>query len=188
MHCYFVFAWNAPFEQDEEARWQYFFDAGISGWLDDIEGLTFSTRACELTPSEAVAIVDHWKARRAILANTAPGQGQSSPEVAEDELMGAFCEAMASLSPLCARLDAVVQAASQSSSTQQAFVKLSTRSPKDSAKALARAGDAYRLRLKRALLLQGGAEPDENARWTMLAEEVAKAGAVSSRGGCQLPY
>ena len=61
------------------------------------------------------------------------------------------------------------------SSEGKAFVKLSTRSPKDSKKALARAEASYHSRL--AALDH---EADDNERWIMLSEEVTKSSAIAN--------
>jgi len=61
------------------------------------------------------------------------------------------------------------------SSEGKAFVKLSTRSPKDSKKALARAKASYHSRL--AALDH---EADDNERWVMLSEEVTKSSAIAN--------
>ena len=73
----------------------------------------------------------------------------------------------------------------------KAFVKLSTRSPKDSKRALAKAAESYHARVadididaQRAVNseFEPGQTLSDNNRWIILCEEVANASAVSSAG------
>ena len=158
--------------KDEEERWKYFFDSGCSNWFDMIKDQTFSSTFCDLTPQEAHTIVDHWLARERLLSQAA----QHGEEALEAELAAA----RAALVPLATRLEVAVAVECAKSSAGRAFVKLSTRSPKDSKKILSAAGEAYRARLDAAA---GGGEEavvDDNARWVMLSEEVTKASSVRS--------
>ena len=113
----------------------------------------------------------HWEDRRKLLA-AAASRGDPHPTA---EVSALLHETITSLAPLQARLDVSVAAECQKSSAGRAFVKLSTRSPKDSKKALARAEAAYQARL--AAL---GRDADENERWIILSEEVTKAGSVAN--------
>mmetsp|Transcript_21909 Transcript_21909/g.62143 ORF Transcript_21909/g.62143 Transcript_21909/m.62143 type:complete len:387 (-) Transcript_21909:159-1319(-) len=150
--------------EDEAERWKYFFDAGCRGWMDALAGHTFRSTFVDLPREDAAAIVDHWEARL---------QARQAGDV---EREAALLEAAtASLQGLRGRLDDAVRVESEASPAGRAFVKLSTRSPKDSGKALERAAAAYRARLEKE-----ESPPDDNRRWKILSEEVTQAGAVAT--------
>mmetsp|Transcript_33557 Transcript_33557/g.57536 ORF Transcript_33557/g.57536 Transcript_33557/m.57536 type:complete len:411 (-) Transcript_33557:419-1651(-) len=155
---------------DEHERWEYFFNSGCRTWFDLISNHTMSTTFCVLEPHEAKLIVDHWETRgRLIAAALARGEG-SNPTAELDALLK---ETIATLGPLKERLDVAVAEECAKSDVGKAFVKLSTRSPKDSKKALARAEASYNVRLDALDQL-----PSENERWIMLSEEVTKSSAI----------
>ena len=81
------------------------------------------------------------------------------------------------LQPLQVRLEAAVQDEVNISPVGKAFVKLSTRSPKDSKKALACAKAEYK---KRIADLGGTKSVNANSRWRVLCEETTESGAVSN--------
>ena len=147
---------------DEAERWRYFFNAGASGWFPLIERHTFATTFVELSPAEASIIVEHWELR----------QRAASPATEWPELVRA---ASARLESVRARLDRAVAAECAHSEAGLCFVKLSTRSPKDSRRALARAEVEYRARLAAA---GGAAALSANQRWRILSEEATRAVAV----------
>lgn len=202
---------------EEEERWKYFFDSGASSWFDAIKDFTFSSTFCSLTPEEAAVIVGHWEKRERCLAcvptvaasmpGSAASAGDGTLVTVEEELAAMLTEATDALSGLVDRLDAAVEAECAKSPAKACFVKLSTRSPKDSRKILAKAAVAFRARLaaleeKRAAEAAGAAAGVErsstageaaaasaaaaastvtaNERWIMLSEEVACASAVRS--------
>jgi hypothetical protein len=74
------------------------------------------------------------------------------------------------------RQETISEETKQLSPVGTAFVKLSTRSPKDSKKALARAKAEYR---KRIDAFGGDAQVEPNTRWRILCEETTKSGAVN---------
>eukprot|EP00613_Pedinella_sp_CCMP2098_P015956 CAMPEP_0171764994 /NCGR_PEP_ID=MMETSP0991-20121206/50349_1 /TAXON_ID=483369 /ORGANISM="non described non described, Strain CCMP2098" /LENGTH=457 /DNA_ID=CAMNT_0012369287 /DNA_START=33 /DNA_END=1403 /DNA_ORIENTATION=+ len=86
------------------------------------------------------------------------------------------------------RLDEAVASECANSSVDRCFVKLSTRSPKDSKKILAAAADAFNKRLAGAGGAGGsgggapqqGAKVSANDKWAMLSEEVTNASSVCS--------
>eukprot|EP00933_Yihiella_yeosuensis_P046555 TRINITY_DN4210_c0_g1_i1.p1 TRINITY_DN4210_c0_g1~~TRINITY_DN4210_c0_g1_i1.p1 ORF type:complete len:398 (+),score=95.61 TRINITY_DN4210_c0_g1_i1:159-1352(+) len=157
---------------DEADRWKYFFQAGCTGWLDAIQEHTFRSTFVDLLKEEAAAIVTHWERRqRAIAAAEATGKNVDA------ELEEICEEARCLLQPLIHRLDVAVRTECAASSAGKAFVKLSTRSPKDSRKALAKARTAYESRLS---ALGGHEALDDNERWKILSEEVTNAGAVTN--------
>eukprot|EP00621_Florenciella_sp_RCC1693_P013374 CAMPEP_0182523382 /NCGR_PEP_ID=MMETSP1323-20130603/1002_1 /TAXON_ID=236787 /ORGANISM="Florenciella parvula, Strain RCC1693" /LENGTH=432 /DNA_ID=CAMNT_0024731739 /DNA_START=92 /DNA_END=1390 /DNA_ORIENTATION=+ len=157
---------------DEHERWEYFFNSGCRTWFDLIKDHTFTSTFCTLDPSEARVIVEHWEARRRLIAAASSRGEESEPSAELDALLTRTLE---SLGPLKQRLDAAVAEETAKSSEGKAFVKLSTRSPKDSKKALARAKASYHSRL--AALDH---EADDNERWVMLSEEVTKSSAIAN--------
>ena len=180
---------------------KYFFDSGCASWFDDIAAHTFSSTFCTLEPAEARIIVIHWEQRRRVLAASAArgfsGDG-CDEEAAAAELATLLADATAALQPLVARLETAVQAECAKSTSADArsesggggsgglaFVKLSTRSPKDSKKALARAAAAFQRRMGTCAAEAAAASPptpppDHNDRWVALSEEVGRASAVRS--------
>eukprot|EP00620_Florenciella_sp_RCC1587_P000047 CAMPEP_0182599926 /NCGR_PEP_ID=MMETSP1324-20130603/90619_1 /TAXON_ID=236786 /ORGANISM="Florenciella sp., Strain RCC1587" /LENGTH=470 /DNA_ID=CAMNT_0024817833 /DNA_START=109 /DNA_END=1522 /DNA_ORIENTATION=+ len=145
---------------NEHERWEYFFNSGCRTWFDLIKDHTFTSTFCTLDPSEARVIVEHWEARRRLIAAASSRGEESEPSAELDALLTRTLE---SLGPLKQRLDAAVAEETAKSSEGKAFVKLSTRSPKDSKKALARAKASYHSRL--AALDH---EADDNERWVMV--------------------
>ncbi|CAE8704174.1 unnamed protein product, partial [Polarella glacialis] len=135
-------------------RWAYFFEAGCSSWFEAIKAHTFRSTFIDLHSQEASVIVEHWGRRRQICA-ASDAEGR---QVEEAKLCSIFEEAASALEPLRLRLHAAVQTESAASSAGLAFVKLSTRSPKDSRVALAKAKAAYEARLASMLedLVGGG--------------------------------
>lgn len=104
-------------------------------------------------------MVDHWLARQRLDADA-------------EALLE---ETVAKLQPLVQRLEEAIRCECARSPAGLAFVKLSTRSPKDSHWAFSQGEAAYRRRLASRADL-----PDHNERWRILSEEVGRAGAVSS--------
>lgn len=155
---------SAETVEDEASRWKYFFKTGCGTWFETLREHTFRSSFCELLRAEAAVIVEHWENKQ-----RAAAQGK------DEEAL--FNEAKAKLEALAKRLDVAVEAECQASPTGLAFVKLSTRSPKDSKRALAKAKVAFDERI--AGLPKEVAE-DHNERWKILSEEVARAGAVAN--------
>lgn len=153
---------------DEDERWKYFFEAGCSGWFETIKEHTFRSTFVDLQFDEAKLIVEHWKRRQHICASTSQGEIENQLEILAQEVSKL-------LQPLCERLEVAVRTECAASPANLAFVKLSTRSPKDSRKALARAKAAYEARVA---MIDG--ELTDNERWKLLAEEVTRAGAVDT--------
>lgn len=167
---------------DEAERWQYFFDSGVSSWFEDIKEVTFTSTFCTLTPIEAQVIVDHWEARRSRLAATHDSNDDNdddddSSRQLQLDLQDLVQEATFKLSNLMKRLNVAVDAETKLSSVNKAFVKLSTRSPKDSKKALERAKVEYQRRVDE---LGGASSVDDNDRWRILCEETTRSSAVSN--------
>jgi len=145
--------------EDEAERWKYFFESGCSGWFETIKAHTFRSTFVELRQEEAEVIVEHWEKRQKLGSNAE----------------ALFEEAMAALGDCRERLDIAIKTECRASSSGLAFVKLSTRSPKDSRRALAKAKLAYEARLRSI-----GGTLDDNEKWKILSEEVTRAGAVAS--------
>lgn len=158
---------------DEEERWKYFFDSGCSVWFNSIKSKTFSTSFCSIDREEAQLIVDHWeKAKNA--------EAKLSGEVLKTALMQNLQETMLGIAPLIARLQKAIDVESKLSPASKVFVKLSTRSPKDSSKVLRRAKTAYYRRAKIELEASEDNSPlAENSKWRILCEEVTRASSVS---------
>ncbi|CAE8742271.1 unnamed protein product, partial [Polarella glacialis] len=184
--------------EGQAERWAYFFEAGCSSWFEAIKAHTFRSTFIDLHSQEASVIVEHWERRRQICA-ASDAEGR---QVEEAKLCSIFEEAASALEPLRLRLHAAarlgagllfvvcfflavvsnreaVQTESAASSAGLAFVKLSTRSPKDSRVALAKAKAAYEARLASMSPAAAGLL-DDNERWKILSEEVTVAGAVPS--------
>ncbi|CAN0066162.1 unnamed protein product, partial [Heterosigma akashiwo] len=161
---------------DEADRWAYFFDSGCSSWFDSIKDVTFSSTFCELSPSEARIIVEHWESRERLIASLHLGEEEDPcqrPEVQE-----LFSTAATKLTDVTQRLESLIELEAARSSVGLVFVKLSTRSPKDSKKALARAAASfYRAVAEKEELT--GEKIDSNMRWRILSEETTRSVAVS---------
>jgi hypothetical protein len=160
---------------DEAERWKYFFESGCGAWFEDIKEVTFTSTFCDLSPEEAQIIVTHWEERTRMIANSA-SVGGASQEDLHRVLENHLAEAVEKLKPLQDRLQEAISEETKLSPVGMAFVKLSTRSPKDSKKALARAKAEYRERID---ALGGDAQVEPNTRWRILCEETTKSGAVS---------
>ena len=167
-------------EYDEKFK-NCFFQSSCTSWFEHLKELTFSSTFCTLLPEEANVIVNHWKVREQ-LRITHSQQGVS-PELiaqAEEEL---YSEALSKLSSLRKRLTEALNVELTLSPVNKAFVKLTTRSPKDSKKALKRAENASKIRF--SYIRKGDSSLNEdtmlaNQRWRILSEEVTNACAVSN--------
>lgn len=157
--------------EDESKHWEAFFQSGCGSWFDHIKELTFSSTFCTLFPKEARIIVSHWDDLRRLRAKLA----DSFDENIIQTISTLQSAAVATLKPLQERLEVAIATETKRSPVGKVFVKLSTRSPKDSKKALARAELAYKGRL-----LAAQSPLDENARWRILSEEVTNSSAVSN--------
>ena len=110
-----------------QKRREYFFDTGIDRWYESLKDKTFHTSFLEITPNEARAIVSYWQ-------QNFRDRSSHDPEVHESQV-----NIPDSLKLLEGRLDNVITG-------NGAFVKLSTRSPKDSEVAFSKAHRAYELK------------------------------------------
>ena len=155
-----------------------FFNSGCGTWFGSIKDLTFTSTFCSLSPAEAQIIVDHWEARRHILVQLGMTERETEREGADHpDVLALLATTTCQLEDLRSRLDVAIEKETALSPVGQAFVKLSTRSPKDSRRALARARCVYQERLD-AVVACGG-DASVNARWRILCEESSRSGAVS---------
>ena len=144
--------------ETEAERRKYFFDGGIDGWYSAVPHLTYESRILPLSPSTAEAMI------RASAANPKGGKGPTSgsePHV----------ERGPELEELRQCLDQEIAAHFPEGGF---FVKLSSRSPKDSTVALSKATEAYRGHLARGELV------DDNDRWIAMAEAIRQGGKCTS--------
>ena len=162
--------------EDEAERWEYFFNSGASSWYDDIKEFTFTSTFCSLLPAEAQTIVDHWEQKEALSARYRSSDGDK--EECENRTKQLLLDAIEGLSSLSKRLDDAVCAEKALSPASLVFVKLSTRSPKDSRKALACAELQYKERIR--VLGSSEGYVSANQRWRILCEETTRSTAVSS--------
>lgn len=167
---------------DEAERWRYFFNSGVANWFDEIKDVTFSSSFCVMERSEAKIIVDHWEKREREIARLIREKDPLLKETCTghqhpilDELLHIATESLAHLRD---RLNVAIQREVKKSSVGRAFVKLSTRSPKDSKKALGRAKVAYEERIQQMKKL--GKDTSPNERWKVLSEEVTRAGSCAT--------
>ena len=139
-------------KEKEETRREYFFSTGLDRWYETLKDKTFRTEFVEITPNEARAIVTFWQEHY----QHKPSDATLLPEsqiTTPDTLKG-----------LSQRLSMVI---STLSPDRGAFVKLSTRSPKDSHIAFAKARTAYDSRVS-----SFGSNASGNDKLTLLAEVV----------------
>ena len=116
-----------------------------------------------MSPEEAQIIVQHWNDQK---ESGSANFDQDKTTIAKEKLQN-----------LCERLNRAVVYEKSKSPVGKAFVKLSTRSPKDSRIILRRAKVAYEQRLRE--LSAKSSLVDSNVKWRVLSDEVATASAVS---------
>jgi hypothetical protein len=138
-------------QEEEEERRKYFFATGVGVAFDPavMEQYTFRSINIELSRQEAEAICQYWQTRSKKL------QAGEIPEITPPESLRSFME----------RIDTVID---KSFSSTGAFVKLTTRSAKDSKATFCRAEKQYRK------LTQDVSEDDYNTKMTVLARCLAK--------------
>ena len=166
---------------DEGKHWDAFFQSSCTSWFEHIKDFTFSSTFCTLLPSEALVIVEHWDALRKLRIRLA--QDEASPGQIEEAETNLYITATAKLEDLQTRLETAIAVETALSPVGKAFVKLTTRSPKDSRKALKKAEEACQSRFTKDLATQSSNNDDSmaaNTRWRILSEEMANACAVST--------
>lgn len=136
--------------EKEKERHEYFFSTGLDKWYNSLECKTFKSMFLELTMDEAREIVSHWTKH---FKERNVSDGDPPPDITSCPLK---------LSNLIGRINAVIS--TLGASGKGVFVKLSTRSPKDSHVAFAKAKGLYEGRLpsvqpktanNKLILLQG---------------------------------
>lgn len=147
---------------DESTR-EYFFASSVDAWYEKAPEITFPTEFVSISSSEARAIISYWDKTSSKL---------DAPPVSPIP---------SSLADLVARADAVIRDRFDGS----AFVKLTTRSPKDSKTLFRKAEAALLARLSAETVggPGGGAETAaaaDNARLVAFSEEMVKAAVVRS--------
>ena len=157
-----------PAEGAADETRDYFFKAAVDKWYEDLKAFTFESRFTPIGPEEAHTVVAAWKAARDADIEAA-ASGGAIPLVTIP----------AALEGLTERVDAILH--EHFPSPEGVFVKLSTRSPKDSRALLRRATAAYRARLDDAGNIPG-APPEgphqDNARLVALSEEMVRAASI----------
>lgn len=144
--------------EDDAKRREYFFQASVDGWYDLIPQHTFQSIFVPLTPEEAHAIIQHWK--------------DFVDEEDDKEI-----DIPLPLEPLVNRVDSAIAAMSGS---EGIFIKLSTRSPKDSKTIFRKATTAFHRRLDQhmqnvVINNQVTGSSCDNARLVAFSEEMVKA-------------
>jgi hypothetical protein len=120
--------------------------------------------------------VKHWEDQNRIITRAASEEMSDSEKHRQVEEL--FQSAIDQLSPLRSRLEESVRKECDKSPCGKAFVKLSTRSPKDAKSILKVAEGRLKERVAEVRLdpSAGGGPVDDNTKWIILSEEV--------RGNC----
>jgi hypothetical protein len=113
--------------EKEDQRRQYFFSTGLDKWYSSLTGVTFPTEFLPIHPDEARAIIEHWSAHFKDRDSDNMDLPQHSYTIPS------------SLVDLSSRIDSAISKFPGNC----AFIKLSTRSPKDSLIAFKKAQVMY---------------------------------------------
>ena len=141
-------------KEREETRRKEFFDSGFDRWYDLVKDKTIPSQLVEIKPLEAKAIVLCWK------------RDFQHKEHGSAILSEARIQLPADLNDLIDRLSSTI---TSFPSGNGAFVKLSTRSPKDSLFAFENAHKAYQTRLDSL-----GEKPSVNDKLNLLSTVVGE--------------
>jgi hypothetical protein len=174
-------------EEQEQATREYFFSAGIDEWYNSLQDCTFPSAFTEITVEECREIIHCYQEQ---LKNPFPAYDptsfsaklQSEQELAER--LVSQSKIPTSLQDLVKRIQQVMTQSFPNA--EKYFVKLSTRSPKDSKILFEKATHAFKQRIDAChVSLQksdnvAALSISENDRWIMLTEEVAKASSVNN--------
>lgn len=167
--------------EGEDAIFKQFMQSGCGSWFELIKEQTFSSTFAKLVPSEALVIVRHWDDLRALKTKLLK-EDATDAVVAKSvqELLNIALDKL-ELSGLKQRLSEAIYTEIALSPSGLAFVKLSTRSPKDSKKALAAAHLAYDERLHKLTPDTHEVETlSDNDKWRLLCETTTQSGAVNN--------
>ena len=143
-----------PKEGQQDTVRNYFFQAGVDEWYNKLVEHTFRSEFISITKSDAEIIIKNWE------------------DVASKT--DAPCDIPLNMVGLIEKIDKVIL--EKFPSTEGVFVKLSTRSPKDSKTVMRKAEVAFQVSLS---TLQD-AELDDNARLVAFSDEMVKACAVKN--------
>lgn len=147
-----------PSAENDTITRDYFFQAGIDEWYNQLDEHTFRSSFVSITEEEAKIIISNWD-------NVTGGNAETF-----DMPIG--------LHSLVSRIDEAIT--KNFPASEKVFIKLSTRSPKDSKTILRHAAAAFNARweLEGERQLETSSSVD-NRRMVSLAEEVVKASAVT---------
>uniref|UniRef100_A0A7S3PQZ1 Cell division cycle protein 123 n=1 Tax=Aplanochytrium stocchinoi TaxID=215587 RepID=A0A7S3PQZ1_9STRA len=140
-------------EEENDRLRDYTFQAGLDEWYDKLKHNTFESEFVPIKAEEAKAIVSHWYKRGNI-----------------SDYIGDMPK---SLLPLTERIEQAIT--KNSWSDRGAFIKLSTRSPKDSETLLSKAKSRYKTRINTLRK-----QPSEREKKILYCEELVAAAAVHS--------
>lgn len=148
----------------------YFFQAAVDKWYSSLEKHTFPSEFVPMTRDEAFTIISYWN-----------DMTSKSSDI--------IVEIPDSLLSLAARIDDVITKSfyATTSESRGVFIKLSTRSPKDSKTLFRKAVEAFKQRLddNGDIINPSSSQGDssdlrDNRRLVALSEEMAKASVVTS--------
>ena len=145
-------------KEKEAERRDYFFSTGLDRWYSSLKDKTFKTEFLSIRPDEARSIIHHWerffKDRASTDLELTPETGLSIP---------------IELSDISQRIESVINKLSPNG--KGVFVKLSTRSPKDSHVAFMKAKRHYTEELA-TVKAKGCKGPSLNDKLILLQESV----------------
>jgi hypothetical protein len=148
-----------PAKGQQDITRNYFFQAGVDEWYDNLKTQTFLSAFVPISTDEAQSIIQHW---------------QNVSSLSE----GPF-EVPLDLFDLVQRIDKTKSDIFPN--TERVFVKLSTRSPKDSKTVLRKASLKYHERFASSVEENvSSPETQDNARLVAMCEEMVQAAAVSN--------
>ena len=147
-------------EEDEKRR-EYFFEAAVDKWYENIKDCTFESAFLPISKDEAMIIINYW--------NNITSKSNSPIVEIPDGLL-----------PLAEKIDQAIQ--NQFTKYPSVFVKLSTRSPKDSKSIFRKAEESFKLRLDSDgnVVNPSGSTSKYNERLIAFSEEMARANAVTT--------
>jgi hypothetical protein len=144
---------------EDEKRREYFFQAMVDNWYEKIKDKTFFSHFTPIHAVEAKAIINYWETI---------GSKSNEP----------VAQIPVELKDLMDRVDRIIH--THFVEFSGVFVKLSTRSPKDSKTIFRKAEAAFQARLDEEGNVSGWTTSKENARLIAFSEEMAKANTVSN--------
>ncbi len=155
-----------PTESENEERRNYFFQAAVDKWYNNLKQFTFKSEFVTILPEEAKIIINYW--------NDVSSKDES-PTITIPNL----------LNPLIERIDQKIN--ENFDSNKGIFAKLSTRSPKDSKTIFSKATERYKLLLDSNGIVIGGNTSFYNDRLIAFSNEMVKA-AIAKNGKEVITY